>query len=340
MPSTYDPLLRLELQATGENATTWGVKTNTNLELLAESIAGAVTLNVAGSGDYTLSTSNGAEDQARQAILILTGTLTGDRNIIVPSSPKNYTVINQTSGSFTVTLKQSGGSGVVIPTTGPTISVCTSTTCVDSIGATPYTKTFLAATSATAAQAVLGAIIPPGAMMEYGGASAPSGWLLCDGAAVSRTTYAALFAIIGTAYGVGDNSTTFNLPDRRDRFGIGASGTVARGSTGGSTTSGGTALTTAQLPSHTHTGTTGSSGEHRHTLAGSDGVTPLRGGSGNIAAWNNVPIGAIAATPDPLLSTLNGAHTHTFTTNATGEGAVHTHSVTPPYVASNYIIKT
>jgi hypothetical protein len=156
MPSTFDPLLRLELQATGENATTWGIKTNTNLDLLAESIAGAVTLNVAGSGDFTLSTANGATDEARQAILILTGLLTGDRNIIVPSSPKNYTVINQTTGAFTVTLKQSAGTGLPIPAGGPTITVCTSTTCVDSIGATPYGKTLLAATSAQVAVSVLG----------------------------------------------------------------------------------------------------------------------------------------------------------------------------------------
>lgn len=156
MPSTYDPLLRLELQATGENATTWGVKTNTNLDLIAESIAGAVTLNVAGSGDYTLSTANGAEDEARQAILILTGALTGNRNIIVPASPKNYTVINNTTGAFTVTLKQAAGTGLTIPTTGPTITVCTSTTCVDSIGATPYTKSFLAATSVAPAASALG----------------------------------------------------------------------------------------------------------------------------------------------------------------------------------------
>jgi hypothetical protein len=130
MPSTYDPLLRLELQATGENATTWGIKTNTNLDLLAEAIAGAAPLNVAGSGDYTLSTANGAEDEARQAILVLSGTLTGNRNIIIPSSPKTYTVINNTSGAFTVTLKQSGGTGFVVPASGPSFAVATSTTCI------------------------------------------------------------------------------------------------------------------------------------------------------------------------------------------------------------------
>jgi len=156
MPSTYDPLLRLELQATGENATTWGVKTNTNLDLLAESIAGAVTLNVAGSGDYTLSTANGAEDEARQAILVLTGLLTGNRNIIVPSSPKNYTVINNTTGAFTVTLKQSAGTGLVLGASGSTITVCTSTTCIDATGATPYTRNFLIATSVAPAVSALG----------------------------------------------------------------------------------------------------------------------------------------------------------------------------------------
>ena len=332
MPSTYDPLLRLELQATGENATTWGVKTNTNLDLLAESIAGAVNLNVAGSGDYTLSTANGAEDEARQAILVLTGTLTGNRNIIVPSSPKNYTVINNTTGAFTVTLKQSGGSGLTIPTTGPTITVCTSTTCVDSIGATPYTKTLLAATSIAAAQTTLEVPppIPAGVIWEYGGTTAPSGWLLCNGGAVSRSTYAALFAIIGTAYGSGDGSTTFNVPDRRDRFGIGASGTVARGSTGGSSTSGGTALTTAQLPSHTHNGTTSTVGDHTHGLP-----TVVDAGS-QIAV--NISIDRAVVFQGSTGAA--GAHNHTFTTDATGSGQTHTHSITPPYVASNYIIKT
>jgi len=63
--------------------------------------------------------------------------------------------------------------------------------------------------------------VPPGAMTEYGAASAPAGWLLCDGTAVSRTTYSALFAIISTNYGAGDASTTFNLPDLRGRVPVG-----------------------------------------------------------------------------------------------------------------------
>jgi microcystin-dependent protein len=60
--------------------------------------------------------------------------------------------------------------------------------------------------------------IPPGTMLDYGGASAPAGYLLCDGSAISRTTYAQLFTAIGTAFGGGDGTTTFNLPDLRGRF--------------------------------------------------------------------------------------------------------------------------
>jgi microcystin-dependent protein len=73
-----------------------------------------------------------------------------------------------------------------------------------------------------------GKILPAGVMMEYGGAAAPSGWLLCDGTAVSRTTYADLFTAISTTFGTGDGSTTFNVPDRRGRAGVGAgTGTLA-----------------------------------------------------------------------------------------------------------------
>ncbi len=63
--------------------------------------------------------------------------------------------------------------------------------------------------------------LPSGAIIAYGGAAAPNGYLMCNGAAVSRTTYAALFAVIGTTYGSGDGSTTFNIPDLRQRFPLG-----------------------------------------------------------------------------------------------------------------------
>ncbi|MEE9296561.1 MAG: phage tail protein [Phycisphaerae bacterium] len=70
-------------------------------------------------------------------------------------------------------------------------------------------------------------LVPAGAMLAFGGSTAPNGWLLCHGSAVGRTTFADLFAAIGTAYGNGNGSTTFHLPDMRGRFLRGVSGTTA-----------------------------------------------------------------------------------------------------------------
>ena len=76
--------------------------------------------------------------------------------------------------------------------------------------------------------AALYAIMPAGAIMAYGGTSAPTGWFLCDGNTVSRVTYAALYAAIGDAFGNGNGSSTFHLPDLRGRFLRGRDGGVAR----------------------------------------------------------------------------------------------------------------
>ncbi len=89
-------------------------------------------------------------------------------------------------------------------------------------------------------------VIPVGSVIAYAGASAPDGWALCYGQAISRTTYANLFTVLGTTYGVGDSSTTFNVPDLRGRrpFGkddMGGSGTSQREIT--TATMGNTALT-------------------------------------------------------------------------------------------------
>ena len=81
--------------------------------------------------------------------------------------------------------------------------------------------------AASAAAAAL-AITPTGSVLAFAGSTSPTGWLLCDGSAVSRTDYAALFAVIGTTYGSGNGSTTFNLPNLTDKFiqGNSTSGTV------------------------------------------------------------------------------------------------------------------
>jgi microcystin-dependent protein len=115
------------------------------------------------------------------------------------------------------------------------------------------------------------AAAPTGTIFMWGGNSSalPSGWLLCDGAAVSRKTYATLFAVVGTAFGPGDGSTTFNLPDYRQKFPRGAINDAQRGGTGGSETP----AVSITDPAHSHVAgglTTGPTGA---TAAG--GATPV-----------------------------------------------------------------
>ena len=90
---------------------------------------------------------------------------------------------------------------------------------------------------------------PAGIIMPFAGTAAPEGYLMCDGSAVSRSTYATLFGVIGTTFGSGDGSTTFNVPDLSGRVPLGVSSTHLLGSTGGSET---VTLTEQELPAHVH----------------------------------------------------------------------------------------
>lgn len=108
----------------------------------------------------------------------------------------------------------------------------------------------------------LGTGLPAGSIQLFAGPTPPSGWASCDGSAISRTGYARLFAAIGTTWGVGDGSTTFNLPDLQGRVPVGAgagAGLTARtlATSAGAETH---TLSEANLASHTHTGPS-----HRHT---------------------------------------------------------------------------
>lgn len=96
------------------------------------------------------------------------------------------------------------------------------------------------------------ALIPAGAVMPFAMNSAPSGWLAADGAAVSRSTYAALFAAVGTTHGAGDGSTTFNLPDLRGIFVRGSGSQAISGTTYSGTFA---AKQQDELKSHNHTTT-------------------------------------------------------------------------------------
>jgi microcystin-dependent protein len=206
------------------------------------------------------------------------------------------------------------------------------------------------------AEIVVGEVIeqPSGFIGIYSGTTIPSGYLLCDGRAVSRTTYANLFKAIGTTYGAGDGSTTFNLPNLSEKVPIGKSGSYALGSTGGNAA---TTLTIANLPAHTHTvtpkgtiastftgtnattssngahtqtysGTTSSSGNHSHTTYHQGYYTFQRDNSpGEI--YNIAYYQEIASDPQKTFgrTSTNGNHNHTFSGTTASSGA-HTHTAT------------
>lgn len=203
--------------------------------------------------------------------------------------------------------------------------------------------------------------VPVGSVVSFAGASAPQGFLICDGSLVSKTTYGELFAILGNTYGTA-TSTQFYLPNLQSKFPIGKSSSYALGSTGGtfaqtptgtndaltftgtaftpagavSTSVSDTTLTIAQIPSHTHTINEGStsgtassalysSGDDMTTIVDRTQTTSATGGG---ASHTHTSTSAFTGTETTPLGTIN---TPVFT------GA--SLDVTNPYISLNYIIK-
>ena len=119
MASSFSTDLKLELMVTGENAGTWGTKTNTNLNLLQQAVAGYQEVSIAGGAQTTaLVMTDAALSNARNAVIKFTGTITGNQVVTIPDGiEKVYTIINGTTGAFTVQFKTVSGTGVTFSTT-------------------------------------------------------------------------------------------------------------------------------------------------------------------------------------------------------------------------------
>lgn len=131
MTSTYSTSLRLELMATGDQSGTWGDTTNTNLGTLLEQAITGVLSVAEGDTTLTLTALNGASDQSRNMVVNLTGAMTSNQNVVVPTANKVYFVKNSTTGGYTVTVKTAAGSGVAIPPGTARWVYCDATNVVD-----------------------------------------------------------------------------------------------------------------------------------------------------------------------------------------------------------------
>lgn len=173
------------------------------------------------------------------------------------------------------------------------------------------------------------AFTPPSTVWDFAGSSAPTGWLLCDGSAISRTTYAALFTAVGTTYGVGNGTTTFNIPDCRGRVSVGKDD--MGGSSANRMTLAGSGITGTTLGSaggeETHVMLNAEMPNHRHAISFTSQppstLTTVQGGG--------------------IIDVASSTHTHTITGNSNGVTAISSgaaHQNTQPSIIFNRIIKT
>ena len=300
MASTFSDRLKLELQASGENAGTWGDKTNNNLEVIDAFVNGYLSKSVAGSSDVTLTTADAsATAESSNKVIELTGALTGNIKVLVPAKESNYVIFNNTTGSFTLTVAPTGhtSNGVAITQGSHTMIYNQSDKCVDVLGA----KVGTTGTTYIGSGAELTGIdiIPAGSLMLFQQSSAPTGWT--KGTAHDNK---ALRVVTGSASSGGSNTFAAAFNNNQTVSGTTSSTSVTiTGSTAAHT------LTISEMPAHTHT--EGGTQEFGTTSSTSTGVR----NTGNFSPGNQFETqstGGGGSHSHDVGTLAGGSHTHTF----------------------------
>ena len=299
MASSFSDRLKLELQASGENAGTWGDKTNNNLEVIDAFVNGYLSKSVAGSSDVTLTTADAsATAESSNKVIELTGTLTGNINVFLPAKESNYVIFNNTSGSHTLSVAPTGhtANGVAITQGSHTMIYNKSDRCVDVLGA----KVGTTATTYIGSGAELTGIdiIPAGSLMLFQQSSAPTGWTKA-----TAHDNKALRVVTGSASSGGSNTFAAAFNNNQTVSGTTSSTSVTiTGSTAGHS------ITQAELPNITLTPSQRAKTEDKGPL---NRGSSSGGGAGY--EFLDIPLGGSGTAHSHGVGTLaGGAHTHTF----------------------------
>lgn len=255
--------------------------------------------------------------------------VTADKLMDIANDATFITTANETADGSTIEVDATGGY-LKVPSNGIGSNQLSSDASVDANRAvgTNHIQDG-AVTAAKLDSAAVSVLMPTGSIMSFAGTSAPTGYLLCDGSAISRTVYSDLFGILGLTYGAGNNSTTFNIPDLRGRViaGVDDMGGTSAGQLTGQTTLGGTTgaedvtLTTSQIPAHYH-----ETGNFRGVNTGNYlsswfGTGTTSAGKRYISEWGSTNV----TIPSALTSSIGGGSAH---------------NNVQPTIILNYIIKT
>jgi microcystin-dependent protein len=348
MASTYSTNLKIQLMGNGEDSGVWGSITNTNWNLIEQAVSGVQTITMA-NANYTLTNLNGVTDEARNMVLVVNGTNSAIYQIIAPLVNKFYVVSNQTTGGYAITIGGASGSIITVPS-GTTVQVYCDGANFFSAQTSSAGNFNVNGNLTTGGNATVGGnvaiggnltvtgttnIIPAGVIQMWPTASAPTGFLICNGASLSTSTYASLFSAIG--YTFGGSGGTFLLPNYVDRMPIGAGTISALAGTGGSKD--------ATLVSHSHTGTTSISDPgHSHVVTDPGHLHGIGystvGGGGGYGGFSPLTSSFNSGTSTTGISINSNTTGISASTSISTVGSSATNANLPPYLGINFIIKT